>query len=76
MEQLQAVIHEAKYNPIFTDKTKDISKMEQLCIVLWYEHMIIKAIFVKYLLDIHTHAPQLDATALPGYIWKSSLRWS
>lgn len=64
MEKIQAEIHEAKYYTIIADETKDISKKEQLSIVLRYVHQgRIHERFVGYI-----HATQLNATALSEYI--------
>ena len=64
IEKIQAEVSEAQYYTIIADESKDISKKEQLSIILRYVyHGIIHERFVGY-----THATELNATALSEYI--------
>ena len=63
MKKIQAEVSEAQYYTI-TDESKDISKKEQLSIILRYVYRgIIHERFVGY-----THATEFNATALSEYI--------
>ena len=69
MEKIQAEVSEAQYYTIIADESKDISKKEQLSIILQYvHHGIIHERFVGY-----THATELNATALSKYIFAGNL---
>lgn len=69
MEKIQAEVSEAQYYIITADESKDISKKEQLSIILQYvHHGIIHERFVGY-----THATELNATALSKYIFAGNL---
>ena len=60
-------VKSARYYTIIVDATKDVSKKEQLTLVLWY---VLKGVvherFVSY-----THCEELNAAALTSYIYKA-----
>lgn len=64
MEKIQAEVCEAHYYTIMADETKDISKKEQLSVLVRYIHIgLIHERFIGYI-----HATELDASALTEYI--------
>ena len=66
LSNITAEVKEACYFTIIADETKDISKREQLSIVLRYVYKgIVHERFVGYV-----HAHELDASALSQYILK------
>ena len=64
LAKIQAEVKEARYYTIIADETKDVSKCEQLSVVLRY---IYKNTIHERFLGF-THAEQLDASALTEYI--------
>ena len=50
IDEIQVEVSEAQYYTIIADESKDISKKEQLSIILWY---IYYCIYMKDLLDTH-----------------------
>ena len=67
LSSITAEVKEAGYFTIIADETKDISKREQLSIVLRYVYSgIVHERFVGYV-----HAHKLDASALSQYILKT-----
>ena len=64
MEKIQAEVCEAHYYTIMADETRDISKKEQLSVLVRYVHNgLIHERFIGYI-----HATELDASALTEYI--------
>ena len=74
MEKIQAEVSEAQYYIITADESKDISKKEQLSIILQYvHHGIIHERFVGYTHATELNATELNATALSKYIFAGNL---
>ena len=63
-DKITAEVKTAKYFTLIVDETKDISKSEQMSLVLRYTHnCIVHERFLSY-----THAEKLNAAAITGYI--------